>query len=104
MRLSLVCMLCLALVGACSDDDTKPNPDGSTADQQVTVDQQTAADSPTSCKEGDKRCDGLTWIQECKNGAWVDTINCADKSLGGQTCSCSITMLYVCSVGPNVCN
>ena len=92
----------LTLLGACSDDNG-PNPDGALSDQQLVVDQPGGSDALPPCNDGDRRCNGLYWIQECKSGTWVDTVNCQDKKLGGDTCRCSITMMYACSVGTNLC-
>lgn len=106
MRHLLWIVLCLLLIGACSDDDNKPAPDMDGAppvDQQVTPDQQGGPDGPVACNEGDKQCNGFEWIQVCTNGAWVDTIHCTDKKIGGQECYCSITLMYVCAVGANEC-
>lgn len=108
--LLLFVMLMLALAG-CSGE-IEPGPDGSTAKDKgagnpdQTVQPDTAAPDTGSggCSpEGDKRCDGLLKIEICKNGKWTPHEDCSQKKRGGQQCTCSITMLYVCAVGMNVC-
>jgi len=93
--------LCVCFLG-CSDDTNKPTPDGpAPADQLGLPDQ--ALDLGPKCTDGDKRCHGLDWIEVCTAGVWVDTVKCSDKKLGPDPCGCSITLMYVCAVGANIC-
>jgi len=97
----IVSLVFALLVIGCSDD-SNPGPDGTALDQHVTLDQP-GMDQAQACTNGDKRCRGLEWIQECQSGTWVDTVKCSDKKFGPDTCNCSITLMYVCALGANVC-
>ena len=108
MMLMLTLTLILGLAPACSDDaepgadkgppvgDLYQPTDGAQPDAAL-------PDSEPPCKEGDKRCDGLFKIERCQGGSWVPHEDCSQKKIGGQTCMCSMTLMYVCSVGINEC-
>ena len=98
--LSLVLMVVLA---GCAGE-LPPRGDGaSTGDHFVASDSPGTADAEAPCNEGDKRCHGLEWIQECQGGVWQDTVNCSEKEVNGYPCGCSITLMYVCAHGATVC-
>ncbi len=106
--LTLLVILTLGLALACSDyiepgadkgppvGDLYQPSDGAQPDAPL-------ADSEPPCKEGDKLCDGLFKIVRCQGGVWVPHEDCSQKKIGGQTCKCSITLMFVCSVGANEC-
>ena len=107
--LTLLVILTLGLALACSDDAEpgadkgppvgdfyQPPHDGALPDAAL-------PDSEPPCKEGDKRCDGLFKIVRCQGGVWVPHEDCSQKKIGSQTCMCSMTLMYVCSVGVNEC-
>jgi len=97
----------LGLASACSDDESPPRDTGQAgdvnADGALPVDALVPDTGPGVCTNGDKRCDGLFKIERCEQGAWVPFEDCALKKLGGQSCTCSMTFLYVCTAGGNVC-
>jgi hypothetical protein len=97
-------------MGGCSGEvDPGPDKDGQppAADQAVdqgAADMQPAVEWGGQCKDGDRRCATLFMVQECKNGSWVDVDDCSKKKLGSDPCTCSMTMMYKCSVGANLCD
>jgi hypothetical protein len=105
-------LLCLALtlaVGACAGDLPPSPSDGQPAQEQtVTPDGPKGAEAGSDgttgpCNDGDKRCEGLTWVQICQNGTWVNDEDCSQKDYNGNPCTCSITMMYKCTFGTHVC-
>jgi hypothetical protein len=105
----LVFPLLFFLLGGCSGevDPGPPEKDGPppAVDQAPpTPDTQPAVEWGGQCNDGDKRCATLFVIQECKNGSWVDFVDCSKKKLGNDICKCSMTLMYKCSVGANLCD
>jgi len=97
-----------ALLLACSGD-SGPGPDGRTGPQPertAAADQKPGADQPGACPEGEKRCDGMFAVAQCKGGSWVKVVDCQKltDSSGGHNCTCSATHLFVCTYGGKDCS
>lgn len=105
---SLLALALLAALGlpGCAGDIERADGHAPVLDQTVTQDTTVQSDSPWpgDCTDGEKRCDGLTMVQICSGGKWVNHEDCSEKKLGSWPCNCSITLLYVCAYGGTVCN
>jgi hypothetical protein len=106
--LILLLTLTLGLAPACSDDAEPGADKGPPVGDlyQATDSAQPDAPLPDAeppCKEGDKRCDGLFKIERCQGGVWVPHEDCSQKKIGAQTCTCSMTLMYVCALGGSEC-
>lgn len=103
--LVLTLITTLGLPG-CAGDIERPDGNAQVLDQMGKQDTTIQPDSPVGpgdCTDGEKRCDGLTMVQICSGGKWVNHDDCSEKMFGSWPCNCSITLLYVCAYGANVC-
>jgi hypothetical protein len=84
-------------------DARAPTTDSSAAkDSSVATDGAVTTDG-VQCNDGDKRCEGLDFVMICSNGQWETLLDCRDKDHNGQACHCSMTLMFVCAYGAEVC-
>jgi hypothetical protein len=103
-HLALVSALCAAVLG-CSDDGG-PSGDGRAGDARRADSagwREARAEAALGCVEDSKRCPTLFKIQVCKGSAWHDSLDCTNKKRGGQQCTCSPTLMFVCAYGGKEC-
>jgi hypothetical protein len=102
---ALTLALGLASLAGCSDDaspvDGSPRGDAVTVADRASVLDRVAAD--TTCPEGEKRCGTLYVIHECVGGVWKPIADCKTRTSGGQPCTCSPTLMFVCALGGKEC-
>jgi hypothetical protein len=109
MRFNIACFIIIALVlSGCAGEVTLRDANPPETDSSASKDSSELGDGEANtdgapCTDGDKRCEGLDFVMICSNGQWETLLDCRDKTYNGQPCHCSMTLMFVCAYGAEVC-